>query len=136
MWSLSKELVELQNKVNSKLPYYYSLYQKDEEENTINEVSFDQKDESIKEIETKFRRYRDKLKGYMLEDHMTLIEGFFDRDIYNIQPLYRASRHEFSAEEFHRLCDGKTNTLVIAKTEYNRLVGGFCAVPWRSPKSW
>lgn len=84
----------------------------------------------------KFKLYRNKLKGYIIDDHLTVIQGFFDRDLYNIQPLFRASKHDFSAEEFHKACDGKANTLIIAKTEYNKLVGAFCAVPWRSPKSW
>lgn len=67
---------------------------------------------------------------------MNAVEKVLDRDIYNIQLIYQASRQMYSAEAFHQICDGKKNTLTIAKTEYGNLVGGFCAIPWRSPKKW
>jgi hypothetical protein len=53
-----------------------------------------------------------------------------------MQLVYRASKQNFSAKAFHQVCDGKKNTLTIAKTEFGNLVGGFCAVPWRSPANW
>jgi hypothetical protein len=37
MWSLSKELTELQKIVNSKLPYYYTIYN-DNENDKIEEA--------------------------------------------------------------------------------------------------
>ncbi len=67
---------------------------------------------------------------------MNTVEKLLGKDIYNIQLIYKASKHLFSAKQFHKICDGKKNTLTIAKTEFGNLVGGFCAVAWRSPSSW
>ena len=52
MWGLSSEIIELQKKVNKKLPYYYSLYDYNEEEEvSIREVDLDlPEDNSMKEI--------------------------------------------------------------------------------------
>jgi hypothetical protein len=35
-------------------------------------------------------------------------------------------------KEFHKLCDGETNTIVIVKTEFNKTIGGFTPIPWKS----
>jgi len=44
--------------------------------------------------------------------------------------LFRATRDGFSAEAFHRLCDGKGPTLSLFKCKNGRLCGGFTAVSW------
>lgn len=41
LWSLSSEIVELQKMVNQKLPFYYSIYDHDEEDVSIREVDLD-----------------------------------------------------------------------------------------------
>jgi hypothetical protein len=46
--------------------------------------------------------------------------------------LYRASENSYSAARFHQMCDGKKNTLVIALTEYGKIVGGFNPFAWAS----
>lgn len=50
--------------------------------------------------------------------------------------LYRASEHKFSSCKFHKFCDGFENTLVIAKTEFNKIIGGFTPNKWHCGKSW
>jgi len=44
--------------------------------------------------------------------------------------LYRASEHSFSVEEFHRKCDNKPNTLIIAKTKHKKVIAGFTSQMW------
>jgi hypothetical protein len=63
---------------------------------------------------------------------MFLGKLFESKNITDATLLYRASEHEFSVKEFHRLCDGETNTLVLVKTEFNKIIGGFTPIPWRS----
>ena len=46
--------------------------------------------------------------------------------------LYRASDHEYSAERFHKLCDGHSPTFVIVHNNYGNIFGGYTTVPWKS----
>jgi hypothetical protein len=47
--------------------------------------------------------------------------------------LWRDSRDDFTAQEFHRRCDGRANILtLIADTDTN-LFGGFTPMKWESP---
>ena len=90
----------------------------------------------MKKVEKVFRKNREQLTGGLLENNINFIQPLFGKEIYNLQPLFRASEHNFSASAFHEICDGKAQTLTIAKTEYGNLVGGYSNVPWRNPKNW
>ena len=50
--------------------------------------------------------------------------------------LYRASRDGFSANEFHKRCDGKKNTLTLVKAKWEGVnpwtIGGYLDQPWTS----
>ncbi len=46
--------------------------------------------------------------------------------------LYRASEHEFSAAKFYECCDRVENVLVIIKTEFSKIIGGFNRLGWNS----
>lgn len=46
--------------------------------------------------------------------------------------MFRASENNFSVKEFHKLCDGIPNTLTLVKTEFNKVIGGFTPIPWKS----
>jgi hypothetical protein len=48
--------------------------------------------------------------------------------------LYRASENEFSVGEFQKKCDTIPNTLLLVKTEYSKVIGGFTPLPWNSSK--
>lgn len=51
LWSLSSEIIELQKKVNLKLPYYYGLYEYNEENERIEQVNIDvPENDPMKEI--------------------------------------------------------------------------------------
>ena len=61
-----------------------------------------------------------------------MVEGFFPKQVFEFKLLFRASENNFSASKFHQVCDGKRNTLVLAETEYGKIVGGFNPFPWGS----
>jgi len=44
--------------------------------------------------------------------------------------LWRGSHDGFDAAAFHRLCDGKANTLTIIKNTNGFIFGGFTSIPW------
>jgi hypothetical protein len=46
--------------------------------------------------------------------------------------LYRASENNFSVKQFHSLCDNQADTFVIVKTEFNKIIGGYTPIPWKS----
>ena len=51
--------------------------------------------------------------------------------------LYRASEHNYSAAEFHRLCDNQGATVVIVKSrDYPNICGGYTDIPWDSSNSY
>lgn len=41
------------------------------------------------------------------------VTRLFDQKISDLELLYRASEHRFEIKEFHKLCDGHENTLVL-----------------------
>jgi len=46
--------------------------------------------------------------------------------------LWRGSRDGFDKEDFHRLCDGKVNTVTVIKNTNGFIFGGFTSIPWSS----
>jgi hypothetical protein len=54
-----------------------------------------------------------------------------------LELCYRASRDGWTAADFHRLCDGKGPTLVLAKEETKGYIfGGHTTVAWSSNVNW
>jgi hypothetical protein len=47
--------------------------------------------------------------------------------------LWRGSRDGFKAQEFHRRCDGHSNTLTVILDTKGNIFGGFTSVEWESP---
>lgn len=50
--------------------------------------------------------------------------------------LFKASQHQFSAAKFHQLCDGIPNLLVLVKTEFGKVVGGFNSIGWKDSNGY
>ena len=48
------------------------------------------------------------------------------------QVIYRASRDGYTAEAFHRICDGCFPTMTVIRSTNNCVFGGFTSVPWSS----
>ena len=57
---------------------------------------------------------------------------FEPRNVKKANLLYRASENNFSIGEFHRKCDGEADTLVLVRTEFNKTIGGYTPIPWKS----
>jgi hypothetical protein len=63
------------------------------------------------------------------QEHFVALHGFVPGR--RLELCYRASRDGWSAAEFHRLCDGKGATLVLAKEEGKGYIFGGCTtVSW------
>ena len=48
----------------------------------------------------------------------------------SLKLLFQASKHGFTAEEFHKKCDEKQPTVVLIKAANNRTFGGVTALTW------
>ena len=49
--------------------------------------------------------------------------------------LYRGSRNGMMAAAFHRLCDGKTDTISVIKDTKGNVFGGFADIAWSMQSS-
>ena len=49
--------------------------------------------------------------------------------------LWRGSRDRFEARTFHRLCDGRANTLTVIKSTTGYIFGALTSVAWTSPSA-
>ena len=59
-----------------------------------------------------------------------------EEPIFQFNLLFRASEHSFSAYAFHKYCDGKKNTLVLLRTRYGKILGGYTPIAWSSNSSY
>jgi hypothetical protein len=53
-----------------------------------------------------------------------------------VELLYRASDNMFDIELFHLKCDNIPFTLTVCQTEFNKIVGGYTSIPWRTLEDW
>lgn len=60
----------------------------------------------------------------MLENHLKKNE--------RLNLIFQATKNGFKANDFHRICDGKSKTFIIAKSNYGNVYGGYASVPWQS----
>ena len=66
----------------------------------------------------------------------TIVEKRYDRYLkewagdYSWKLLYRASKHEYTAESFHEYCDNKGPTLVIMMSSIGWIFGGYTTQSW------
>ena len=83
---------------------------------------------SIKEIIPKSRLISDKedqsFIKLMLDPHLNKNEGLF--------LIFQASRDGFKASNFHEICDDKTKTFIIIKSNFGNIFGGYTNHPWKS----
>jgi hypothetical protein len=59
---------------------------------------------------------------------------FYKQNPVKFSLLYRASEFNFSAAEFHKVCDNIPNTLTIVRTEFDKVIGGYTPLAWNSSK--
>ena len=48
----------------------------------------------------------------------------------NLELLFRASEHSFSAKAFHDHCDGIKDTLTLVRTDIGRTIAGYSEYRW------
>ena len=60
-----------------------------------------------------------------------LIE-LIDEDGVDVELLFRATEHGFTATKFHELCDNKGKTLTIVKSTNNKIFGGYTPLNWNT----
>ena len=56
------------------------------------------------------------------------LKNKFNKEIINSIRIYRATEEGDRAEDFHRLCDGNTNVIVLIKTKNGKKIGGYTSV--------
>jgi hypothetical protein len=49
--------------------------------------------------------------------------------------LWQGSRDGFTAQMFHRLCDGQAPTLMVIESAKDQVFGGFTSIPWTSDRA-
>ena len=52
----------------------------------------------------------------------------FDKEIINSIRIYTATEDGDKADDFHRLCDGNTNIIVLIKTKDGKKIGGYTSI--------
>ena len=139
--NLSKELLEVQDIK----PYFaedeefnFSNFKSELQNNFSNLVAklFDLKD-PIRDV-IKEKNYDSKFVKY---EEFSLIKSWMPKNVkFNPKLLYRASRDGFNGQAFHKLCDGKKNTLTLVQAEWPGVkpatIGGFMDQPWTSASQY
>ena len=59
------------------------------------------------------------------------------RNQYEFKLIFRGSRDGSYPENFHKICDNKSQTVTIAKVkDCNEILGGYNPIEWKSDRSW
>ena len=74
------------------------------------------------------------LSSYIINDHQYIRSLFPKRSIKGVSLLYRASQNNFSAFQFHKICDNIPETITLIETEYGKIIGGYTPLAWNSSK--
>jgi len=62
----------------------------------------------------------------------TLLSSWISQGL-NYNLIYKASIHGFGASTFHSKCDNKGPNIVIMRTNFNKIIGGFTPLSWVTP---
>lgn len=46
--------------------------------------------------------------------------------------LYRASEDKFSIEKFYEKCSNIPHTLILIKTDFDKIIGGYTPLIWKN----
>ena len=72
--------------------------------------------------------------------NMLLLHSFLPSDLTKMrlkfELLYRGSRDGMTAADFHRLCDGKSDTISVIKDSNGNVFGGFADIAWAMQSSY
>ena len=72
--------------------------------------------------------------------NILLLHSFLPSDLIEMrlrfELLYRGTRDGMAAADFHRLCDGKNDTISVIKDSNGDVCGGFADKAWSTKSSW
>jgi hypothetical protein len=68
------------------------------------------------------------------EETINLIDFIKPKEGFDL--LYRATRDGFASSVFHSKCNGKENTVVIIKNNFNYVFGGYTSAKWGNDRSY
>jgi hypothetical protein len=96
---------------------------------------------NFKDAVTKFILINYKIDSTIIRlDELSLIENTikdgFKKTIKNYELIFRASSEGYESKDFHRVCNGKKNTLIFIKTKDGRRFGGFTDLEWDQSNSY
>ena len=126
--SLEKENFELKNKLNEFEDLFYDeIQEKKRKQEEITKLKEKYKDCIIGDKITTLERCEDYelLKKGISEQITELINKKIKLEL-----IFKSSRDGYTAEDFHRLCDDKSQTVTIIKTGDNTRFGGFLNIKW------
>ena len=61
--------------------------------------------------------------------------SWFGKEIY-LKLIYRSSRDGWSAGNFHKKCDNQESTIVVIKSEFGNIFGGYTSATWDKYGKW
>jgi len=61
-----------------------------------------------------------------------LLCGWLGKKVY-LKLLYRGSRDGYESQTFHSKCDNQGPTIVVLRTNFQKVIGGVSFVKWESP---
>jgi hypothetical protein len=65
------------------------------------------------------------------DKHLQLLRESFGQPA-QLERIFRASEHGFSAAAFHKHCNDIEDTLTILRTEFGRTIGGYSHYKWNA----
>lgn len=69
-------------------------------------------------------------------ENQAILTKFTGRTNLKWQLLYKATRDGFRGQDFHRLCDGRPQTMSIIKSRNGYLLGGYAHAAWNSSNTY
>ena len=129
---INNEIIKIKNEFENKLK---------EKESTINNLRNDlnnksnQSEEKINIIKKNITacKFMDKSNIFNFEDMCLISSGIkknLNKNIKNYNLIFKASKDGYKGEDFHKKCDGVSNTLIIILTKNGRRFGGFTDLTW------
>ena len=100
---------------------------------------------NFKEIIELFSKFQNKKFFLSLKNHLNsnlensefyhhLLENqvFKHLNFSSFKLLYKASINEFQCSKFHEMCDNQGPTIIVIKTEYDKIFGVYTSLKWNS----
>lgn len=71
-------------------------------------------------------------EGFINQHNIHFLREWTGRPRLNIKLIFKASRDGFKALEFHTKCENISPSIVVVKTEFGSLIGGYTEMPWEA----